>query len=210
MLTQMAGRAERCESSQRQLSQANHFLQESRSEVNVLTKQASATDVKLAQARKRIRELEREVLTLSLAKIEEKRKGVLEGITSCRQQILATPVGQKFLNILQEELVARFLKSPTLLASLAGVMADLLDEGRRFLLQKHGLEDSNRKNDLDELLGAFAGPATVLGMDESLPTDHPWWIPALEKTTLIFTSASWDNPHLPAWRGLLYPVVPFP
>lgn len=55
--------------------------------------------MELSQARKRIKELEMEVQALSLAKIEERRKGVLEGITGCRQQILATPVGQQFLYV---------------------------------------------------------------------------------------------------------------
>lgn len=129
------------------------------------------------QAKKRIIDLEREVHALSLAKIEEKCKGVLEGISGCRQEILVTPVGQHFLHLLQEELTNGFLKSPALLSSLTGVMVDLLDEGRRFSLEKLGIEDSNGKSNLVELLGAFVGPAAPLSIDHSLSDDHPWWVP---------------------------------
>lgn len=89
-------------------------------------------------------------------------------------------------------------------------MVDLLGEGRWFLLAKLGLEDSNRKSDLEKLLSVFAGPAAAVGIENSLPTDHPWWVPALEKVTRVFISSSKDDPHLPAWWELLYPVIPFP
>lgn len=76
-------------------------------------------------------------------------------------------MGQQFLHILREELTAGFLKSPALLSSLAGVMVDLLNEGRRFSLGKLGLENSNGDSDLEELLSTFAGPAAALGIDDS-------------------------------------------
>lgn len=87
---------------------------------------------------------------------------------------------------------------------------DLLDEGRRFALEKLGLADSKGKEDLDELLATFSGPAAALSIDEFLPADHPWWIPAFERAAHIFISASWDNNRLPAQRELTYPVAPFP
>lgn len=82
-------------------------------------------------------------------------------------------MGQDFLHTLREELATRFLKSPDFLSSLAGVMVDLLDGGCRFSLGKLGIEDSNRNNDLEKLLGVFAGPAAALGIDDSLPANHP-------------------------------------
>lgn len=68
--------------------------------------------MELNQAKKPINELEKEVPAISLAKIEEKGSGVLEGISGCHQQILVTPMGQQFLHTMREELVAGFLKSP--------------------------------------------------------------------------------------------------
>lgn len=166
--------------------------------------------MELDQAKKHITELEKEVQMLSLAKIEEKWKWILDGISGCRQQILVTPVGQQFLHILREEMVAGFLKSTTFLASLAEVMVDLPDEGRRFSLRKLGLEDSNGGNDLEELLSTFAGPVATLGIDDSLPADHSWWVLTSEKASHVFTSSPWDDPQLPAWRDLQYLIIPFP
>lgn len=84
-----------------------------------------------------------------------------------------THVRRQFLHVLREELVVGFLKSPALLALLAGVMMDLPDEGCRFSRRKLGLEDSNGENDIEELVSAFACPTVALGIDDSLPTDHP-------------------------------------
>lgn len=127
--------------------------------------------MEMGQLKKRNQYLEKEVQTLSLAKLEERRKGVLEGITGCRQ--LVTPVGHHFLYILWEELIISFLKSPALLTSLAGAMVELLDEGRCFALEKLGLTDSNRIEDLDELLATFSRSAAALGLDEFLPANYP-------------------------------------
>lgn len=121
-----------------------------------------------------------------------------------------TLVGQKFLHTLREELVAGFLKSFVLLSSLAGVMVNLLVEGRRFSLGKLGQEDSNGESDLEVLLSIFSSPVAALGIDDSLSADHPWWILALGKAACVFISSSWDDPQYLAWRELLYSVALFP
>lgn len=54
------------------------------------------------------RALEERVQMKSLALADESRRGFREGILGCRQQILATPLGQQFLHILREDLVADF------------------------------------------------------------------------------------------------------
>lgn len=55
--------------------------------------------------------------------------------------ILATPLGQQFLYILSEDLMADFYRSPTLLELLTRVIENILEEGRQFILAKKGLED---------------------------------------------------------------------
>lgn len=78
--------------------------------------------------------------TLALA--SEKRRVLKEGIHGCQQQILATPVGQLFLHVLWEGLVANFCKSPAMMEPLAELFEKALEEGCQFLLRKYGLEDT--------------------------------------------------------------------
>lgn len=56
-------------------------MQETRLEITTLIKQASVKDVELSQAKNRIRELEKQVHVLSLAKTEERRKRLSDGLS---------------------------------------------------------------------------------------------------------------------------------
>lgn len=74
---ELAHRAKQHESSQQQISQVNQLLSESQSTATALAKQVSAKEMELEQVKKRNIYLEKEVQTLSLAKLEERRKGIL-------------------------------------------------------------------------------------------------------------------------------------
>lgn len=58
-------------------------------------------------------------------------------------KILATLLGQQFLYILREDLVADFYRSLALLELLARVIENMLEEGRQLNLAKKGLEDTS-------------------------------------------------------------------
>lgn len=89
-------------------------------------------------------------------------------------------------------------------------MEEMLEEGCRFMLAKKGLEDTGGTTKLEELLSAISNPSVALEVDDSFPLDHHWWTPALTKVVTHLSSGSFDDPNLPGWRDLQYPVVPFP
>lgn len=65
----------------------------------------------------------------SLTLAAKSHQGVNVGIQGCHQQILANPMGQYFLHLLHEDLVADFCKSPALLVPLAGLFDKVMEEG---------------------------------------------------------------------------------
>lgn len=110
--------------------------------------------------------------TLTLA--SKNCKALKKGVQSCRQQILTTPVGQRFLHILRAGLIADFCKSPAMMDPLVELCEKAFEEGRQFLLKKYVLEDTGGAAELNEMLNSLSDPLELLGGDPSLLSDHPW------------------------------------
>lgn len=120
------------------------------------------------------------------------------------------PVGRQFLHVLKEDLVADFCKTPNFLMAFGDTFLSLLDVGRQFALKKQGIEDTSPTEDLKELAMDFPTPVVTLGIDESLPLDHPWWMPSLKKDCTILTQGSFSDASFPPWGVMPYSVLPLP
>lgn len=141
--------------------------------------------------------MEEELLMQTLARASEKRKVLKEGIQGCRQQILATSIGQRFLHVFHEGVVADLCKSPAMMEPLDELFEKDLEEGRQFSLRKYGLEDTGGAAELEGMLDSFSDPLVMLDGDPSLPLDHPWWLPAMTWVVTFFTTVSFADPSFP-------------
>lgn len=93
---------------------------------------------------------------------------------------------------------------------LAELFEKAFEEGRQFLLRKYGLEETGGAAELSEMLKSLSDYLEMIGGNLSLPTDHPWWSPAMTRVATVFTTVSCDDPSIPGWREFLYPVIPPP
>lgn len=91
-------------------------------------RQIGAPHHELSQQKRQTHEPGEQVQMQSLALTAEKCRGVRERIQGCCQQILATPMGQRFVHLLHEGLVADICKSPALMELLARLFERVMEE----------------------------------------------------------------------------------
>lgn len=82
--------------------------------------------------------MEKQLQMQTLTLVSYKRKVLKEGIQSCLQQILATPIGQQFLHVFHKDLEEDFCNSPAMMKPLAELFEKILEEGHQFLLKNMG------------------------------------------------------------------------
>lgn len=172
-----------------------------------LTKQVADLRSQLSLQKKQAEE-KIQSLTRELQEVEH--KGLLTGMAGCREQILLTPVGQQFLFLLKDELIKDFCKSSHLLDTLGDAIYTLLEVGRKFALDKLSTADPTLKEDLKELVMKAPDLSKILGIDEIIPWEGPWWLDTFKRAFEVFTRGSFSDPSFPAWGVLPIPLAPCP
>lgn len=210
MALELAHRAERGDGYHQSFRDSNESLRKLESKSAALEKRVSKLSSELSLVRDQNRRAEEENQKLSLELQKAEHKGLLEGMSGCCDQILVTPVGQQFFHVLKEELIYDFCKTPHFLDAFGDAINSLLDAGRKFALSKLSVEDLTPAEDFKELVMQAPNPSKILGVDENMHWDSPWWMNAYNQAFQIFTRGSFSDPSFPAWGELPFPVSLYP
>lgn len=119
-------------------------------------------------------------------------------------------MGQQFLHILKERLIKDFCRTPYLLDTLGDAITALLEAGRKFAMAKLSVEDLNPEEDLKELVMQAPDLTEIMGIDEGISWESPWWMEGFQKAFEVFVRGSFSDPTYPAWGVLSFPLASCP
>lgn len=145
---ELAHRTEQIEGYRENLRDSNKSLKKLLMVNSTLLKRVSELRSELSALQIQKTQMEQEVQRLSLELQGAEHKGLLEGMTGCRDQILLTPVGQEFLHTLNEGLISDLCKTPHFLCAFGDDITSLLDAGQKFALNKLLAEDLTPDEDI--------------------------------------------------------------
>lgn len=204
---ELSRRAAKAAAYREELLDSNKALKKLESEKKTWLKQMA--DLRSQMSRKE-KQAEEEIQSLSRELKEREHRGLLAGMEGCREQIMLTPVGQQFLHVLKEELIKDFCRSPHLIDTLGDAITSLLEAGRKFAMAKLSAEDLNPDEDLQELVMQAPDLNKIIGIDEGLSWESPWWTESFRKAFEVFVRGSFSDPSYPAWGVLPFPLASCP
>lgn len=204
MALELSRRAEKCEMYRGRLQDATKSLEKIEAEKAALIKQVSVLRSQLSHQK---RQGEEKVQSLTRELQEVEHKGLLAGMSGCREQIMLTPVGQQFLHVLKERLIKELCRTPHLLDTLGDAITALLEVGRKFAMAKLSAEDLNPGEDLKELVMQAPNLTKIMGIDEGISWESPWWMEGFQRAFEVFVRGSFSDPTYPSWGVLPFPLA---
>lgn len=203
-------RAEKATTYREELRNADKALKKLEAEKKTWLKQMADVRSQLSRQEKEAKEAEEKILALSWELKEKEQQALLNGMEGCREQILLTPVGQQFLQVLKEELIKSFCRSPHMIDAFGDAITALLEAGRKFALAKLSAEDLTPKEDFKEMVMQAPDLNKIMGIDEGMTLEHPWWMEGFSKAYEVFVRGSFSDPTYPTWGVLQFPLAPCP
>ncbi|XP_057810196.1 protein CROWDED NUCLEI 1-like isoform X2 [Salvia miltiorrhiza] len=161
----------------------------------------------LSVATCRVKELEHQVASLEDFQYEREANARAEGGRMCRQKLLVTSAGQAFLKEMHEGIVGAYRQSSQYLGHMAPHIAYFLKvkEASTSAAAQGFRRELNVKEIMREIFKVIAASPEFKG-DDSLPQNHPWWLPVIQKAAQKLAFEGEFPPDMPPAEELLYDI----
>lgn len=166
------------------------------------TKRLSSIEAQLEAQISMRAELEMKVQSMEA---ELKRSHKQQGV----KELLLSPHGQRFLEILHHDLLKAYRKTPYFLYDLGKGIGHFICEGGREALKQFGASKSEMESiDWDTVIDKVKDPIDLLDIDINMEHNHPWWLPAMEAAAEVLVRGDVRDPSLSRYgRRIKYPVL---